>query len=92
MKYPTETCTLESKNQMYIVAIAWLYVVLMMAITERSVIGGILTFFFYGARPLALFWWLVGFSIRKRRARLVADQRAHQPDGTDSQRDQGDLL
>ena len=43
---------------MYIVAIGWLWVVLMMSLTETSVTAGILTFFFYGLAPLALFLWL----------------------------------
>ena len=34
---------------MYIVAIGWLWVVLMMALTEASLTAGILTFLFYGA-------------------------------------------
>lgn len=58
---------------MYIVAIAWLYVVLMMAVTEPSVAGGVMTFLFYGLAPLALFLWLVGTpERRRRRARAAA--------------------
>ena len=54
---------------MYIVAIAWLYVVLMMAITEKSVVAGILTFILYGLLPLALVLWLVGTPQRRRNKR-----------------------
>ena len=50
---------------MYIVAIAWLYVTLMMAITEKSVVAGIMTFIFYGLAPLALFLWLFGTPARR---------------------------
>jgi biotin transporter BioY len=50
----------------YIVAIAWLYVAAMMAITERSLVGGLLTFIFYGLLPLALLLWLVGTPQRRR--------------------------
>jgi hypothetical protein len=58
---------------MYIVAIAWLYVALMMAVTEPSVAGGVMTFVFYGLAPLALFLWLVGTpERRRRRARAAA--------------------
>jgi membrane protein implicated in regulation of membrane protease activity len=60
---------------MYIVAIGWLYVVLMMALTETSVTAGILTFLFYGLAPLALFLWLVGTPARRRRS---ADQAVDQ--------------
>jgi hypothetical protein len=57
----------------YIVAIAWLYVVLMMAITERSVIAGIATFSLYGLAPLALFLWLVGTPQRRRNRRSAGE-------------------
>ncbi len=53
---------------MYIVAIGWLYVTVLMALTETSVIGGILTLLFYGLLPLALLLWLFGGPARRRRA------------------------
>lgn len=53
----------------YIVAIAWLYVVLMMSLTEASVVAGIATFVFYGLAPLSLFLWLVGTPQRRRNRR-----------------------
>ncbi|OCS47864.1 hypothetical protein [Ralstonia pickettii] len=52
---------------MYIVAIAWLYVMLMMSLTEQSWIAGIGTFVFYGVAPLWLFLWIVGTPARRRR-------------------------
>ncbi|KHK56607.1 hypothetical protein PI87_09390 [Ralstonia sp. A12] len=52
---------------MYIVAIAWLYVVLMMSLTEQSWVAGIGTFILYGLAPLSLFLWIVGSPARKRR-------------------------
>lgn len=58
---------------MYIVAIAWIYVVLMMSITEPSVIAGIMTFLLYGALPLAIILYLSGTRQRKRN-RLKAEQ------------------
>lgn len=58
-------------RRVYIVAIAWLYVVLMMALTEASVVAGIATFVFYGLAPLALFLWLVGTPQRRRNRRSV---------------------
>lgn len=57
----------------YIVAIAWLYVVLMMALTETSVVAGIATFAFYGLAPLALFLWLVGTPQRRRNRQSAGD-------------------
>lgn len=52
---------------MYIVAIAWLYVVLMMSLTEQSWIAGIGTFVFYGVAPLSLFLWIVSTPAHRRR-------------------------
>ena len=61
---------------MYIVALAWLYVVLMMALTEPSFIGGVMTFLMYGLAPLALFLWLMGTKHRKRMKYRAAQQAA----------------
>lgn len=74
---------------MYIVAIGWLWVVLMMAVTETSVTAGILTFFFYGLAPLALFLWLVGTPARRRRRSVVvADEDMRQQDDADAGRNE----
>ena len=52
---------------MHIAAVGWIYVVLMMAITEDSVVAGIMTFLFYGVLPVALIMYLAGTGNRKRR-------------------------
>ena len=39
---------------MYIIAIGWLYVTLLIAVNERSVFLGIISFVFYGLLPCAL--------------------------------------
>jgi biotin transporter BioY len=62
---------------MYIVAIAWLYVVLMMALTERSIVAGIATFLMDGLAPLALFLYVVGTPQRRRNRRRASGS---QPD------------
>ncbi len=54
---------------MYVIAIAWIYVALLAAITETTVVGGVLTFVFYGLAPLALVLWLFGTPDRRRRQR-----------------------
>ncbi len=59
---------------MYLVAIGWLYVALMMAIAEAisprgTVLGAILTFSLYGVAPTALLMYLLGTPGRKRRLR-----------------------
>ncbi|MDY0014076.1 MAG: hypothetical protein RBS40_14445 [Rhodocyclaceae bacterium] len=70
---------------MYVIAIAWLYVALMASISDTTIVGGILTFFFYGIAPLALFMWLFGAGARKRarQARQGANIKNdnHEPDG-----------
>ena len=74
---------------MYIVAIGWLWVVLMMALTETSVTAGILTFLFYGLAPLAILLWLLGTPARRRRlAREAVDQKVGEVDRGDAGRDQ----
>jgi biotin transporter BioY len=66
---------------MYIVAIAWLYVVLMMSLTEQSWIAGVGTFILYGVAPLSLFLWLVGSPARKRRKKAAEAAEAEAAKG-----------
>ncbi len=62
---------------MHIAAVGWIYVVLMMAITEESVVAGIMTFLFYGVLPVAIIMYLAGTGNRKRRrAQEEAERRA----------------
>lgn len=65
---------------MWIVAIAWIYVALMMALAEAtspqgSYLGAVVTFVFYGLAPTALVMYLLGTPAR-RRARLKAEALA----------------
>lgn len=65
---------------MWIVAIAWIYVALMMALAEAtnpqgSYLGAIVTFVFYGVAPTALVMYLLGAPGR-RRARRQAEAEA----------------
>lgn len=62
---------------MYIVAIAWIYVVLMMALTEHSVVAGIMTFLMYCVLPLAIILYLMRTPQRKRE-RAAREQAARQ--------------
>ena len=62
---------------MYLVAIAWMYVVLMMAVVEAfssqgSVLGALITFVFYGVVPLSIVMYLMGTPGR-RAARRKAE-------------------
>ncbi|MBY0340998.1 MAG: hypothetical protein K2Q19_07515 [Rhodocyclaceae bacterium] len=60
---------------MYIIVIAWLYVIVLMAATEKTVVAGLLTLIFYGLAPVALFVWIFGTPGR-RRARRRLPQRS----------------
>lgn len=56
---------------MYLVAIGWLYVALMMAVAEANhpsgtVLGGIVTFLFYGLLPTALLMYVMGTPLRRK--------------------------
>lgn len=56
---------------MYLVAIGWLYVALMMAVAEANhpngtVLGSIVTFLFYGLLPTALVMYLMGTPLRRK--------------------------
>ncbi len=81
---------------MHIVAIAWLFVTILMALTERSVTAGLLTFILYGLAPLTLFWWIVATPRRRARnavrgdheASMRVEQLAGEPDQQHSRSDQ----
>ncbi len=60
---------------MLIVAIAWIYVVGLMALTEPSVVAGIVTFLFYCVLPLGTLMYIAGSGRRKARRR-AAEQAA----------------
>jgi mannose/fructose/N-acetylgalactosamine-specific phosphotransferase system component IID len=63
---------------MTVVAIAWIYVVLMMSLVEAlspqgSVLGALFTFVLYGMLPLGIVLYLLGAPARRRlRARAEA--------------------
>lgn len=73
---------------MYLVAIAWLYVALMMALAEATssqgtVLGAIVTFVLYGALPISIVMYLLGTPSRRaarRRAEAAEPLSAEQPD------------
>jgi hypothetical protein len=70
----------------WIVAIGWMYVVTLMAATEPTVVGAIMTFFGYGVLPLSLVLYLMGAGRRpRRRSAPTADAgaRDERSPGTD---------
>lgn len=90
---------------MYLVAIAWLYVTLMMALAEAtssqgSVLGALVTFVLYGLLPIGIVLYVMA-APRRREARRRAEQQellaaraeaAASADSTDAieQADRGD--
>jgi hypothetical protein len=65
---------------MYLVAIAWIYVVLMMALAEAlssqgTVLGAVITFVLYGLLPLSVVLYIMGAPARGR-ARRAAEAAA----------------
>lgn len=70
---------------MYIVVIAWLYVVLMMSVAEAThasgtVLGAIITFVMYGLLPLSIVVYIMGTPARKRRLREKAAHEQSTPE------------
>lgn len=71
---------------MYLIVIAWIYVVLMMSVAEATastgtLLGALITFVLYGLAPVALVVYLMGAparnkAIKKRHAQEWADQVA----------------
>jgi len=78
---------------MLIVAVAWMYVVLMMAVVEAtspqgSVLGAVFTFLLYGVLPLSVLLYVMGTPMRRKAARrreaaqaAEAASAAADPDG-----------
>lgn len=59
---------------MYIVAIAWIYVTLLVAIMQPTAFRGIVTFLGAGILPLALLLYLVGTPQRRRNRNRAREQ------------------
>lgn len=77
--------------RMYIVAIGWLYVTVLVALNEPNFIYGIISFLFYGLLPTGLMLWLGSSRMRRQRQRyreLLADQRPDTGNRSDAKPDQ----
>jgi hypothetical protein len=82
-------CLNQETYIMWIVAIAWIYVVVLMAATEPTVVAGIMTIVFYCAVPLSILFYITGAKRRRLRrqstpARRGQDGRAESPDHHDN--------
>ncbi len=62
---------------MLIVAVAWIYVVGLMALTEPTIVAGLATFLFYCVLPLGIISYMAGSRQRTARRR-AAEWAAHQ--------------
>ena len=63
---------------MYIIAIGWLYVTVLIAANEPSIVAGIISFLFYGLVPCSLLLWISASKVRRQRKayqELLANQR-----------------
>jgi hypothetical protein len=74
--------------EMYIVAIGWAYVILMMAITASSIGKALAILVFLGVLPIALFVYVADGPRRRRRSMTMADQGADQRNAADTHSDQ----
>ncbi len=69
---------------MHLVALAWIYVVLMMAVAEAlspqgTLLGAFLSFLLYGVLPLSIVLHVLGAPMRRRaRRRAQAESAAHE--------------
>lgn len=61
---------------MLMTAVAWIYVVGLMALTEASIVAGVMTFVLYCVIPLSILFYLTGSRRRKRKAARSADMQA----------------
>ncbi|MFK7963317.1 MAG: hypothetical protein AB8C46_05045 [Burkholderiaceae bacterium] len=66
---------------MLIIAIAWMYVVVLMAATQPTLLAAMLTLFGYGLFPLAIVLYLVATPARRKRA--MAKQAAEDAERTE---------
>jgi hypothetical protein len=76
---------------MYIIAIGWLWVALLMAVTETSIVSGLITLFMWGLVPCGLMLWFSGSRVRRERQayrELLASQRADDDNRSDAKPDQ----
>ena len=75
---------------MHIAAVGWMYVVLMMAITEESVIAGIMTFFLYGVLPTLIIIYISGSGQRRKRKEMERLQAMQEQQQTERKTERND--
>lgn len=66
-----------------IIVIGWIYVTLLVAANEPTVVAGILSFLFYGALPCSLVVYFAGSRVRRERRKYreqMAARQAREPE------------
>ncbi len=81
---------------MHLVAIAWIYVVLMMAVAEAlapngTLLGALFTFVLYGVLPLSIVIYILSAPAR-RRLRRMAEAASSRGDGDGGSHAAGDAV
>lgn len=74
---------------MHLILIAWLYVSVLVAATEPTLVGSAMSFVFYGLVPSAIIAYIGTSGQRKKRRRL--QEASGQDDAAETTADQGDL-
>ncbi len=82
---------------MLMVAVAWVYVVLMMAVAEATspngtLLGAVFTVLLYGVLPLSIAMYLIGTPARRARRRAVDAAHPLAPDPDRSGHPSGDAV
>lgn len=66
---------------MLMVAVAWIYVVGLMALTEPNVVAGIMTFLSYCVLPLSIVWYIFGRPKKPGQRPVAPPAHPGNPDG-----------
>lgn len=61
---------------MLLIAVAWIYVVALMALTEPTFVAGIMTFLMYCVLPLGILIYITGGGRRRRRKAAMIQENA----------------
>ena len=79
---------------MYLVAIAWMYVVVLMSLAEAfasngTFVGALITFLLYGVFPLSILMYIMGTPARKKALAKTQSASSGEPVSAPIQPDQG---
>lgn len=74
---------------LYIIPIAWLYIVVLMSVAEATspqgtLLGAIVTFILYGLLPLSIVMYIAGSPLRRKAAKRRQEDLAAAPEASPS--------